>query len=1056
MAEKSTGQWVGAVVGAIAGFFTGGTTWYYALGYMAQGAAVGSAVGGLIDPPKGPNIQGPRMGDLAAQSAGYGSTIPRIYGQMATFGNVFWVENNRIKEVAKKKKNGKGGGGSTTTTYSYYATFAISLCRGPIQGVRRVWVGAKLIYDASSVSIDQIAASNAGAKYFRLYTGSDTQLPDARMEATLGVGNVPAYRGTAYMVFEDYPLNDHGNSLMGAQVKVEVLTAASYSTWSRTTTVADIGTQFWHWPSYTSAPIPYISRVKNDVIYLTSVNSQTDSLYSIGGSYLSAETKDRVDILPSNSGVYDCGLFETETGFVEHIYFDSNKVISSGALLTGSGRNVAENLPQGDIIIGVAIANDRKSVFILTGSEGTAASSLIRGYYVLDDGFNVINSGISSTTLSIYDIGFSRAAQYHYAVSSFDSDTMRIATAYGAGLGLVRIYEIANGSLNSVIDMQSGAGLSIYSFTAATIFFENDIIYAFTSTAYNVFTRNLLTPGSEILGDIVRDEVLQSGLLSSGDIDVTALTDTVRGYRISSVAAIRAGIEPLQSVWPFDVRQHGYQLQCVKRGGSAVATITEADLDARVPGDKPGTRLGIEREMDSQLPRRIVLTHVDPDREYDPGEQGAERLNTTAVNVQSTDLPIVLTATEAGGAAEVALYLRWLERYGYSATLAPSWRHLEPADVVDIVHQGITHTIRLTSVHTLPDGRVEVTGRPAGSATLFTPVAVADSGASSTGVTLGLKGPTRLQMLDLPAVHDGMDTPAMLVAACGYYDAWPGGVVLRSDDGGTSWDQTDAVGVPGATMGQTINALSGVDSFALMDKANTLTVRLANGDLSSVTETALLAGANHFALGAHGRWEIIAAQTCLLQGDGTYVLRDFIRGRFGTEWAVNTHAALDTLVLLDTDTLVQSGIASTFIGVERKYRGVTLGQSEDEATTQSLTYNAVNLECLSPVYLNGNRAASNDWTITWVRRTRIGGEWRDKIDAPLSEASESYEVEIYSDATYSTLKRTLSGLTTATATYTSAQQTADFGAAQTTLYLKIYQISAIAGRGYSLTTSITR
>lgn len=1060
MAEKSTGQWVGAVVGAIAGFFTGGTTWYYALGYMAQGAAVGSAVGGLIDPPKGPNIQGPRMGDLAAQSAGYGSTIPRIYGQMATFGNVFWVENNRIKEVAKKKKNGKGGGGSTTTTYSYYATFAVSLCRGPIQGVRRVWVGSKLIYDASSVSIDQIAASNAGAKYFKLYTGSDTQLPDERMEATLGVGNVPAYRGLAYLVFEDYPLKDHGNSLMGAQVKVEVLTAASYSAWSRTTTVADIGTHFREDFNYPANPIPYISRVENDVVYLTTVGSTVDSLYSLAGTYLGSETRTFVETTGYNAtgdGRFDCGQFMTDYGVMWPLMLDLAKTIGEGALVLNDGRNFGVNLPQDHKIMGVAIANDRRSALVLTARPGEFYyASYIRDYYVIDDALEVIDSGLTDVALAANEFGSSRstAITMGYGTASFDSETMRVATAYGAGSGSVVTYQIDDGVMAREAVILPG--LSYWSFTRPTVFLKDDMVFAFSGTAYNVFTRGLITPGSEILGDIVRNETLQSGLLSSGDIDVSALTDTVRGYRISSVAAIRSGIEPLQSVWPFDVRQHGYQLQCVKRGGSAVATITEADLDARASGDKPGTRLGIEREMDSQLPRRIVLTHVDPDREYDPGEQGAERLNTTAVNVQSTDLPIVLTATEAGGAAEVALYLRWLERYGYSATLAPSWRHLEPADVVDIVHQGITHTIRLTSVHTLPDGRVEVTGRPAGSATLFTPVAVADSGASSTGVTLGLKGPTRLQMLDLPAVHDGMDTPAMLVAACGYYDAWPGGVVLRSDDGGTSWDQTDAVGVPGATMGQTINALSGVDSFALMDKANTLTVRLANGDLSSVTETALLAGANHFALGAHGRWEIIAAQTCLLQGDGTYVLRDFIRGRFGTEWAVNTHAALDTLVLLDTDTLVQSGVASTFIGVERKYRGVTLGQSEDEATTQSLTYNAVNLECLSPVYLNGNRAASNDWTITWVRRTRIGGEWRDKIDAPLSEASEAYEVEIYSDATYATLKRTLTGLTSATATYTSAQQTTDFGSAQTTLYLKVYQISTVAGRGYPLVSSLPR
>lgn len=1057
MAEKSTGQWVGAVVGAIAGFFTGGSTWYYTAAAMAQGAAVGSAVGGLIDPPKGPNLFGPRLGDLSAQTSGYGATIPRIYGQMATMGNIFWLENNRIKEVAKKKKNGKGGGGSTTTTYSYYATFAVGLCRGPIQGVRRVWVGSKLIYDASSVSIDQIAASNAGAKYFRVYTGTETQEPDDRMEATLGVGNVPAYRGLAYLVFEDYPLKDHGNSLMGAQVKVEVLTAASYSSWSRTTTVADIGVQFRVNYYFPANPTPYISRVANDVIYLTTVGSQVDSLYSLAGDFLGYEYRTEPEITDPSGYIYDCGRFTTQVGMTWSIRCDTSKTIGGGALTLSNGDNCAAALPADHTVIGVAIANDKRSVFIVTARPGESEAGVyIRDFFVIDDAFLITHSGLTDDIKSIYDFGFSRCAQYHFGAASFDSETMRVAAIIGASGGTVTVYSISGSTLVTDDVLSTPNGLSYYTFSYPTVYFSNDIIFAFSGSSYNVFTKGLITPGSVILGDIVEDEVLQSGLLTSGDIDVTALTDTVRGYRISSVAAIRAGIEPLQSVWPFDMRQHGYKLQFVRRGGAAVASIPESDLDARSFGDAPGKRLTVEREMDSQLPRRIVLTHIDPDREYDPGEQGAERLNTQSVNVSSSDLPIVMTAQEAAGAVEVALYLRWLERYGYTATLAPSWRHLEPGDVVDITHMGETHTVRLTSTHTLPDGRVEVTARPAGSATLFTPVASGAAG-ESTGVTLGLEGPTRLQLLDIPAVHGGMDSPCMLVAMGGYYGSWPGGVLLRSDDNGTMWSTVDAIGQPGATIGQTINALAGVESFALMDKASTLSVRMINGDLASVSEAALLNGANHFAIGAHGRWEIVGVQNCALQGDGTFVLRDFIRGRFGTEWAANTHAALDTVVHLDPDTLIQSGVESAFIGLDRLYKAVTTGHDQDEASSVSLAYQAVNMECLSPVYLNGNRhPTTNDWTITWLRRTRIGGEWRDKIDAPLSETSEAYEIEIYSDATYTTLKRTISGLTSPTATYSSANQVTDFGSNQATLYLKVYQISAVAGRGYPLVSSLPR
>jgi hypothetical protein len=89
-----------------------------------------------------------------------------------------------------------------------------------------------------------------------------------------------------------------------------------------------------------------------------------------------------------------------------------------------------------------------------------------------------------------------------------------------------------------------------------------------------------------------------------------------------------------------------------------------------------------------------------------------------------------------------------------------------------------------------------------------------------------------------------------------------------------------------------------------------------------------------------------------------------------------------------------------------------------------------------------------------VRRSRFSG-WRSFVDAVLGETAESYEVDIFSDGTYTTLKRTLTS-TTQTVAYTSAQQVTDFGSNQATLYVKIYQLSANVGRCYPLTESITR
>jgi hypothetical protein len=242
----------------------------------------------------------------------------------------------------------------------------------------------------------------------------------------------------------------------------------------------------------------------------------------------------------------------------------------------------------------------------------------------------------------------------------------------------------------------------------------------------------------------------------------------------------------------------------------------------------------------------------------------------------------------------------------------------------------------------------------------------------------------------------------------------------------------------------------------MMDKAGSLTATFYREAPSSVTELQMLNGANHFAYGVDGRWEIIAAQNCVEQEDGSFILTDFLRGRFGTEWATGLHQANDVLVLLNTTSLQFISTNINAIGLERTYRGITAGKSLDSADDLAFTYRAVNLECLSPVYLNGSRdPASGDWSLNWIRRTRIGGEWRDLVDATLGETSESYEMDIYADGTYATVKRTISA-TTPSLTYSSAAQVTDFGSNQSTLYIRLYQLSSITGRGYPLETSITR
>jgi hypothetical protein len=134
------------------------------------------------------------------------------------------------------------------------------------------------------------------------------------------------------------------------------------------------------------------------------------------------------------------------------------------------------------------------------------------------------------------------------------------------------------------------------------------------------------------------------------------------------------------------------------------------------------------------------------------------------------------------------------------------------------------------------------------------------------------------------------------------------------------------------------------------------------------------------------------------------------------------------------------------IGASRVFKPVLVGKSLEETDAIEFTGYGVALKPFAPVHVSGERDG-DDLAITWIRRGRIGQELRANADIPLSEETESYQVDILNLAETAVL-RTLSSATQSVA-YTAAQQTTDFGSPQAAIPVRIYQLSAIVGRGYA-------
>lgn len=171
------------------------------------GAMVGGAIGSVVDRHVfAPSLrrEGPRLQDLAVQSSAYGAALPLVYGRTRVAGNVIW--STGLKERRTEEKQGGGKRGSVTTvSYVYSASFAVALSARPIRSVGRVWADGKLIRGTAG----QLTVGGR----MRVYTGHEAQMPDPVIEAAEGVGRAPAYRGLAYVVFEDLALADFANRI---------------------------------------------------------------------------------------------------------------------------------------------------------------------------------------------------------------------------------------------------------------------------------------------------------------------------------------------------------------------------------------------------------------------------------------------------------------------------------------------------------------------------------------------------------------------------------------------------------------------------------------------------------------------------------------------------------------------------------------------------------------------------------------------------------------------------------------------------------------------------
>jgi hypothetical protein len=529
------------------------------------------------------------------------------------------------------------------------------------------------------------------------------------------------------------------------------------------------------------------------------------------------------------------------------------------------------------------------------------------------------------------------------------------------------------------------------------------------------------------------DRLMQRILADYGEPGQIVVDGFAEGYVIDRPMSLRSALEPLVGVFGCDAGFDENGFRCFSRTIGKAHDLSYEELVDEA--DKP--LISAERVSNSEIPRQIDMGFIDPENEYRRATTSSRRLaESGSKRERHIDTALVLRRSEAQKLTDEVLQEMASARESLTFKLSPKRLEIETGDLIRLITPSGARLLRVMNIE--DRGTRLITTRSAEpQVRVFSTPDLPKMQKTAPPVA----GRPAIAVLDL-AVAEG--NPEALQFIAGYARPWPSSLGIWRSSDGTSYTLHAVLNAP-ALMGTTLNTFPAGPIWR-WDRASGLDVELASGSLSAVTEEAALGGGNLAALrGPDNRWQILSFAGAELIGPKRYRLSTFLRGLGGDEeaasFAVPTGALfvmLDEAVLPLTDQLSDQGQPWLYrIGPINRDLG------DDAMVNITATASNLALKPLSPVHIKAQREAGG-MRISWIRRTRNDGDAFEPSDIPLGEETEAYEVEIMNGANVVRLMTT----GTPSVLYTSAEELADFGVVQSTLSLRVYQISTLIGRGF--------
>jgi hypothetical protein len=252
-------------------------------------------------------------------------------------------------------------------------------------------------------------------------------------------------------------------------------------------------------------------------------------------------------------------------------------------------------------------------------------------------------------------------------------------------------------------------------------------------------------------------------------------------------------------------------------------------------------------------------------------------------------------------------------------------------------------------------------------------------------------GPSIVAFMDVPLIPGDDELPWSPRVAV-YHDPMPTAVgFARLED--EQYLPFDAINVP-ATMGHLVDELPPGQPWIVDHRVKFCVKLYGTRSLLSINRDQFLRGGNLICVEGQRGWELLQFMSAELVGDHTYELSALLRGQFGTEHRMGAPKGA-RFVLWDQAYCQPLALPqdTARLTVDLRYGPANHNPTDWTWTDKRCTFTSQGIMPYAPVQLRARRRGAAH-ELSWVRRTRIGGDAWEQIDVPLGEERELYDAEV--------------------------------------------------------------